>query len=451
MHLAPAVAVNLICASFMTNPDSTQQAHGYILNIATDRRELLLGEAQWGGVVAEVVPDFSHPRSYPLLCFVAFEDSAVTHVALGSLGGRAATGMKRLNLKDLLPLPALISHNAVLKELPPRLRRHVKPKLEAGGLLPPVSFVAFMKVIDDLLPKPSPLPKSFDVGRQAGLARLGNNAQRALAFQKEAVATSLALAGIDRTELLGWQPSADSGPPESFLGGLSKVRLLEDQVLTSDLATFPGLEIVRSMTPAVAVFTNGRVKLTVVMANRNPLEKQTGADLIYRNETYGSFVLVQYKMMENDNGDARFRLPNAQLARELRRMDELWNQIEGSEVGTGIDDYRLNANPCFLKLCPRIVFDPDNVGLAKGMYLPLDYWRRLEADPSIKGPMGGRAISFGNVGRYFNNTSFAVLVAGGWIGTTLPQTNVLDHIIRHIVEEGRTVTIAVKNDLGLEE
>ena len=432
----------------MTNSDSIQQARGYILNIATDRRELLLEAAQWDGVVAEVVPDFSHPRSHPLLCFVAFEDSAVTHVALGSLGHRAATGMKRLNLKDLVPLPTPISHNALLEKLPPSSRQHVVPKLEAGGLLPPASFVDFVEAIRDLLPEAIPLLERFSLGRQAVLARLGGSARRALAYQKETLATGLALAGIDRKELLGWQPSTESVSTESFLDGLDKVRLREDQVLMSDLATFPGFEIVKSTAHATAVFTNDRVMLTVVMANRNPLEKQTGADLIYRNATYGSFVLVQYKMMENDHGDACFRLPDAQLTKELQRMDELWNGLRGANVGSGIGDYRLNANPCFLKLCPRIVFDPDNVGLAKGMYLPLDYWHRLEADPSITGPKGGRAVSFGNVGRYFHNTSFAELVAGGWIGTTVPQTTTLDPIIRDILKNGRTVTIAVKENLG---
>jgi len=36
----------------------------------------------------------------------------------------------------------------------------------------------------------------------------------------------------------------------------------------------------------------------VIMANRLPLEEQTGADLIYFNEAYSAFVLVQYKAME---------------------------------------------------------------------------------------------------------------------------------------------------------
>ena len=41
--------------------------------------------------------------------------------------------------------------------------------------------------------------------------------------------------------------------------------------------------------------------------------------------------------------------------------------------------------------------------------------------------------------------------ASGWIGTTAPQTAVLDGVIREILETGRTVTIASKRDLKRRE
>jgi hypothetical protein len=58
----------------------------------------------------------------------------------------------------------------------------------------------------------------------------------------------------------------------------------------------------------------------------------------------------------------------------------------------------------------------------------------LEIDPSIEGKKNGRAVSFENTGRHFNNTMFAALVAHGWIGTPGAQTEVLDALIRDIVE-----------------
>jgi hypothetical protein len=85
------------------------------------------------------------------------------------------------------------------------------------------------------------------------------------------------------------------------------------------------------------------------------------------------------------------------------------------------------------------------------MYLPLQYWRCLESDPSIRGSRGGKAVGFNNVGRYFDNSSFATLVAGGWVGTTTNQSQVLEAAVREILQTGRTVTLAVKTEVPKEQ
>jgi hypothetical protein len=38
----------------------------------------------------------------------------------------------------------------------------------------------------------------------------------------------------------------------------------------------------------------------------------------------------------------------------------------------------------------------------------------------------------------------AALVAGGWIGTTVPQSSILERVIEFVLETGKTVTLAVK-------
>ena len=161
--------------------------------------------------------------------------------------------------------------------------------------------------------------------------------------------------------------------------------------------------------------------------------------------------MVQYKAMEHEGGTPRFRLPNSQLERELKRMEALWAQFRDDSPDTGLDGFRLKENPFFLKLCPRIVFDPDDGGLVRGMYLPLEYWRRLERGPDITGRRTGKLVTFESAGRYFDNTTFAHLVAGGWIGTTVRQTAILDGVIREILKAGRTVTFAIKRDMNPEE
>jgi hypothetical protein len=421
-----------------------RETNGYVLNVPAARRELLLEELDSGPGVSEPVPDFKHSKSHPLICFVGFEDGAITHVAKGRAGLRAGSRLRRLHLEDLTRLSTAVRHDAVLERIPTRLKAHVAQRFEAGGLLPPRSFDAFVESVRELLPESNALLDRFSEKRRQTISRLGENVRRSLAYQKETLATALEFAGLGRDEVGDWNPPAESGEVRSFLDGLRQARLREDQMLLNDFHNFPGFDLIRTMHHGAAQFSANGVTLTVVMANRQPLEQQTGADLIYRNETFGAFVIVQYKAMEDEVGGAKFRLPNEQLAKELARMEELAAELQKCEPDSRLCGFRLTADPFFLKLCPRVIFDADSTGLIRGMYIPLKYWRRLEGDPSIEGQKEGRAVDFHNAGRYFDNTMFAALVAHGWIGTTGAQTEVLDALIREIVESGRSVTIAVK-------
>src|SRR5262245_43376614 len=100
------------------NPSAAiREANGYVLNVAPARRQVLLRAHRDRTVVAEPVPDFTHRRSHPLVCFVGFEDGAITHLALGRRGQRAGTERRRLNLSELAKLSAPVSHAAVLEKI----------------------------------------------------------------------------------------------------------------------------------------------------------------------------------------------------------------------------------------------------------------------------------------------------------------------------------------------
>jgi len=91
-----------------------------------------------------------------------------------------------------------------------------------------------------------------------------------------------------------------------------------------------------------------------------------------------------------------------------------------------------------------LVFNPDDVGLVPGMYLPLDYWKLLESDPGIQGPKGGLRITYDNAQRHFDNTAFTTVVSKAWVGTTPSQSQVLQDVIRATLETGKAVAIAIK-------
>jgi hypothetical protein len=111
-----------------------------------------------------------------------------------------------------------------------------------------------------------------------------------------------------------------------------------------------------------------------------------------------------------------------------------------------LEGFRFTENPFFIKLCPRLTFEPDSRGLIPGMYLPLDYWKLISVSPTVEGPRGGKLLSYGNVRRYLANTQFAAMASGGWIGTNIYQSQHLETAIRSTLESGRAAIIAVKGE-----
>jgi hypothetical protein len=431
---------------------------GYILHVPPSRRAVLLDEDRsyfFGGEpsVAEPVDRFDHSSRAPLIVFCCFENKAITHIADGRKGASAGTDLVRLNLTKLEALPKPVKFRTLLSRVPNRVRVHLRNVLHGGGKLPPATLVAVIDSMLELEPSLSNRLERFSQRRAELLKRLTQTARANLAQQKETLTTALELAGIDTNQVLSWSPS--DGEPSFFLEGMPQAILREDATLVSDYSTVPGFEAMRQFPFAARVFESAdpaypRTRLKVIMANRLPLEQQTGADLIYFNERFRSFVMVQYKSMEEGTKGPEFRWQkNDQLHDEITRMDGLLATLKLlPEDGTPVS-FRLHTNPFFLKLCPRFVFNPDDKGLSKGMYLPLDYWKSLAVDPATEGPRGGRLITYENVGRRLTNSEFVALVAGAWVGTTIPQSAMLEKVIESVIQTGKTVTLAVKSVIPL--
>jgi hypothetical protein len=419
-------------------------AGGYILILSKDRLDLFKKCLDWGERFAEPVPEFKHSRNTSLICFV-LSDGSITHLAQGKRGFRAGTGLSRLNIDDGISLNSFIPAKAIIKHVPQRVKKWVRQCFKNGGLLTPKSFEAVVDAILHLSPETKPLLARYSSERANIIRNMPLKTRQALAIQKESVATALSIAGFERGPLQQWAPESVS-QPISFLEGLPEARLREDAMVVHDLMNLPGYDLIKTMPYNAAIFEDNSKRLTVILANRQPLEQLLGTDLIYFNETYESFVMVQYKAMEKEKRGDSFRLPNQQLAKEILRMDEVLAELQKCDSNDICDGFRLNYNPFFLKLCRRIILEPDDISLLRGMYIPLDYWRLLVKDPAIIGPRGGRKVTYENVGRYFTNTDFISMVAKAWIGTTIKQSGVLETAIRHTLEAGKAVALAIKTD-----
>jgi hypothetical protein len=424
----------------------------YILLVPENRRELLLNSYEEPGMyssepaVAEPVARFDHSKRAPLIVFCSFEDGAITHIADGRKGASAGTGLVRLNLASLETLPRPIPFKDLLDRTPNRFRRHLELRLTGGGKLPPGSLGAFIDTILALEPSMGSRLERFSERRAERIGRLTSRGRSNLAQQKEALSTALDIAGIGTSEVLAWSPA--EGETRSFLEGMPQAYLREDAVLISDYSDMPGFDVIKKYPFAARQFqatNNPNIRLKAIMANRLPLEEQTGADLIYYNETFKSFVMVQYKSMNQGKNGAEFRWgAEDKLTEEIARMDELLEALSLEPHDPTAASFRLHSNPFFLKLCPRLIFNPDDKGLAKGMYFPLAFWKALADDPVTQGPRNGRVITYDNVKRRLNNSQFISLVAEAWVGTTVPQSKVLERVIEAVIATGKTVTLAVK-------
>lgn len=110
-------------------------------------------------------------------------------------------------------------------------------------------------------------------------------------------------------------------------------------------------------------------------------------------------------------------------------------------------DYRLSDDPFYFKFCRSDYIDPDDKGMAKGLYVPaLDLERFVESEES-KGPAGGCSIGFDTIKRRFPNSLFVDLARMGWIGSRKIGTERVNNYIENALSKGKSLILAdIQND-----
>lgn len=255
------------------------------------------------------------------------------------------------------------------------------------------------------------------------------------AMQEDAVHTALRAFGLSpgdqavSVELARGQDTA-----------LARINIMEDSVVEHDARTFPDYELTGSDITGRAVFEKGRERLEVFTANRRPLEKVFGVDLIYLNVTRQNIVMVQYKMLEpherKDRDTDWIYRPDANLEAEIKRMRKF-----SREHPPGPYEYRLNPQVFYLKFVKR------NGALGNaGIVMPIDHFERLRADPSSKGPRRAVRVSFESLaGRYLRQGPFLDLIRAGYIGATAETTAYLKELVEAVVKGDRAVVGAIQS------
>ena len=354
----------------------------------------------------------------PTICLLEIESHDGTECYLGTATRKNAVGTfdSLLTIKKLRPIAPSSLREIDRDVTDTRLKHLIRARtlIEDGFSI--LSPKLSANIVESLTRNPdNHAALDTALALLPGLRRVPNNTWA----QEDAI--HIALAAFDIRNQIPDEVVLKNGATS----GLSTVGayLYEDNVVREDATRLPGFDAIASDVTGRAVFQRGAERLTIYTANRLPLEKMLGVDLIYINETKGNIVMVQYKMLEETTrkdkpSDWIFR-PNKQFDSEVARM-----QIPTSQKKP--TDYRLNCNPFFFKFVKRTLTGIN----ATSFLVSLDHLEQFLASPEARGPKGGVRVSYGALdGTYLRQGDLISLISSGYVGTHRIETEALATII----------------------
>lgn len=427
------------------------------------RRAELIEEREEGGYYsfsdAFSVPDWEIKSLQVAL--ISFSERNFDYAALAKKGKKVVTAKSKVEFSDLVSLDSL-PIKSIENKLKSSVKSHfIRSSQGAGSRVPLKTWQNVISIIRELRPEQaSEIDRLLSI-KEISLYTLRGGASEIILQEREALGIALDIFDISRQlrkEVLGsWAPNLEDVtksagsfegylklPPKgrcSFLSGIPKRYIQEESAIQHDLVNWSGMTGVHEA--GYSRFQKGDRSLDVIYANSNALEKTTGVDLIYYNEVYTSFVLVQYKLMKDrlKDGSVIYR-PDKQLVKELKRMDKFVGRYYQDTNILCHEDYRLCDDGFMLKFVPNNGIQPTSSELIKGMYITRKYMRFLMSDNGPRGKRGGKIVDFKNSPRYLTNTEFSNFVNKGWIGTRGIQSKVLKNLIKQYLETGNAVLVA---------
>lgn len=362
-----------------------------------------------------------------------FGDRAlITHVALYQRRNKATTLDRVIRLSEFESLTEL-PLDALLEEVPSRQRRFVRE-----GSIPPGTWKAVRAALHRLRPEAMEAVRRIESRLGRSVPFSGGAARDSWAMERDAFCFALDLAGVPRRELTIADLSEEPAP---FLQGLTTQIVREDALIQHDASVFGEWDQIQNDIVGGAEFRGPRgERLTIINANRTPIETTLGVDLIYFNHQFESYILVQYKMLRR-KGDSPFvyrPTSDKSLESELKRM----RQLRPGGEPAGNRNYRLGDEFCFLKFCKNekaLRCEPE---ILEGLYVPLGYWDMLYQSGSLRGPRGGLIVSYESVPRSISARQITDLIKSGWVGSSGQRTEQITDVISCALKEGRSVVMA---------
>ncbi len=273
------------------------------------------------------------------ISIISFNENLCQYIALIRKGKCVVTSKNRVEFSSIVDLDRILV--SILNDksgcnLPGRFTRE-------GLGFSPVSLLENWEVIIDAIKAFRPhVAKEIDrlvtLSQYSGYSFTGRYAE-ILLQEREALGAALDIfsggSQLRQQVLNEWAPNSEmvvdvdddektaaleaGNDWPAFMEGISERYLDEESAIQHDLYNWLKNCNHRS---GVSCFTQGDRCLSVFYANRKSLEEVLGVDLIYYDQKFELFVLVQYKLMQ----EGGYR-PDAQMEIELDRMDRAYNRL----------------------------------------------------------------------------------------------------------------------------
>lgn len=370
-------------------------------------------------------------------------------IAEGLVGGLARVRTVRhsgdfdveYELDDVRIFAQRVHWQSVFEAMPEGKRSNLLSALSARSALAPGTRDLFIGELEKFEPQLRELIDELSRNRTEDA--LPDDIRHNVFEQRDAIALGLEMAGIDSREALNERGVGMQS--ERFISSIKRVHSAsEASILRHDAENMPdwlpsGSEFF-DVWNYVDPEDSGR-RVSVFYADKEPLERLTGTDLIYYRHELNAFVLVQYKRLAPSSPDRRpsYR-PDDQLRIEIERMKAL--DLAPSKAKS-LADFRLSQEPFYFKLVDPESTRPEANRLSTGLYYPLEAFELLLIESSSQGPRGGTYIDRANARRYLSNTEFVSLVQQGWIGTATAASANLVRIVAEKLDASHGLVVVV--------
>jgi len=438
---------------------------GILVNFDENRRNSLLKERVEGGYESftDALSIYDWQIGKLSIALLSFSESTIDYICLAKRGKQIVTSKNRIEFYGTISLSE-ISIKKIETKLSDKLQKYfIKASQGVGAAIPPATWHALIKILKEERPSVAKeIDRLLSLVQYSGF-RLTGESTEVLVQEREALGISLDIfsggSQLREKVLSQWAPLPDeltnvseqnltavltpkASGKSSFLKGIPQQFLQEESAIQHDLYNWPGMSPQHEA--GISVFEQGDRRLEVHYANRNRLELTLGVDLIYYNEIFELFVLIQYKIMKLDGESFLYR-PNPYLKKELNRMDRIYSSLNRPDKISSHQEYRLNDDGFLFKFVPNTGLKAASGELIKGMYITREYLHFLLGPNGPKGPNGGAQITFEGAPRYITNSQFAANVHGGWLGTKGTQSKRIWQIIRRFYEGQNAVMLAYES------